>query len=290
MHKEQNLHRICLITLEHMEGPTIVFTPSVFSAKGVAHYLTKNYGTRATYIHGKQDEDERTENVNMFRAGDIDVLINCQVVATGFDHPATTTLILARPTRSRSFWLQCVGRATRPLPGVIDVPGLTTDERRTRIAASTKPHFKVVDCTDASLDHRLITAPDMFCELTPAERKHAQEISRKSEAPLSLLELEELAKEEARKEAEKRAAAEAIERLRAETEGRATGRLTEHHFDISAGGRSVGTYQNPLKGKFAGKRLSELPAYYLQWGANNKRLTGWIRGLYRKELSRRNPR
>lgn len=287
IHKEGNLHRICLITREHLEGPTIVFTPSVFSAQGVSHYLNNNYGIKACYIHGKQDEQERSDNVDRFRSGEFAVLVNCQVVATGFDHPATTTLILARPTRSRSFWLQCVGRATRPLPGVIDVPGLTAEQRRQRIAESEKPYFKIVDCTDSSLDHRLVTAPDMFCNLNSEEKEHAKDISRKSPKALTLLELEELAKEEARKAAEKKAAAEAIERLRAETEGTASGRLTERGFEIGRGPASVGTYKNPLKGKFAGKKLSELPGYYLRWGADNKKLTGWIRGLYQKELKRR---
>ena len=287
IHKERNLHGICLITQEHLEGPTIVFTPSVFSAQGVAHYLTNNYGIPATYIHGKQDEDERTERLNQFRSGVFQCLVNCQVVATGFDHPPTKTLILARPTRSRSFWLQCVGRATRPLPGVVDTLGITADERKKRIAASDKPYFKIIDCTDASLDHRLVTAPDMFCDLSPEESKHAKDIAGKAEKPLTPEELEALAKEAAAKEAERKAAAEAIERLRQETRGRASGRLYEQQFDVRGGGRSVGTYTNPLKGKYAGRKLSELPGHYLKWGADNPKLTGWIRQMYRKEIKRR---
>lgn len=282
IHKEANLHGICLITQEHLEGATIVFTPSVFSAQGVAHYLTNNYGIPATYIHGKQDENERTERIGLFRSGDVKCLVNCKVAATGFDHPPTTTLILARPTRSRSFWLQCVGRATRPLPGTVDSLGLTAEERKQRIAESAKPYFKIVDCTDASLDHRLVTAPDMFCELSPQESKHAKEIAGKTEKPLTPEEIEELAKEAAAKQA----AAEAIERLRKETQGRARGRLYEQGFDL-ASKRSVGTYKNPLKGKFAGYKLSELPGHYLRWGADNPKLTSWIRNMYRKEIKRR---
>lgn len=282
IHKERNLHGICLITAEHLEGPTIVFTPSVFSAQGVAHYLNNNYGIPATYIHGKQDEDERTERIGLFRSGGAKCLVNCQVVATGFDHPPTTTLILARPTRSRSFWLQCVGRATRPLPGTVDSLGLTNDERKKRIAASGKPYFKIVDCTDASLDHRLVTAPDMFCELSKDEKRHAREIAGKADKPLTPEEIEALAKEAA----EKQAAAEEIERLRQETQGRARGRLYEQGFDLSSK-RSVGTYKNPLRGKFAGCKLSELPGHYLRWGADNPKLTSWIRSMYRKEIKRR---
>ena len=281
MHKEANLHRLCLVTAEQMSGPTIVFTPSVFSAKGVAHYLTNNYGIAATYIHGKQDENERAECLGKFRSGDVNVLVNCQVVATGFDHPPTSTLILGRPTRSRSFWLQCVGRATRPLTGVIDIPGLTAEQRKERIARSGKPCFKIVDCTGSSLDHKLVTAPDMFCDLSQKEAAIAREIA--SAQTLTPEELEE----RARAEAEKRAAAEAVERMRANATGRASGVITEQDIDITTGKRSIGTYRNPLGGKYANAKLSELPSHYLSWGAGNQKLKGWIRGLYKKEIERR---
>ena len=285
LHKEANLHRLCLITKSHMEGKTILFTPSVFSAKGAAHYLKNNYGIKAEYVHGKQDEEERRDTLAAYRAGDIEVLVNCMLCATGFDVPSTTTLILGRPTRSRSFWLQCVGRATRCLPGTVDEPGLTKEQRMERIKNSDKPFFKIVDCTDATLDHNLITAPDMFCDFSAKERRIASEIGSQSETPLTPEELEELT----RKEAERRAKAELIEAMRANASGQATGKVQSIKHDITKNGRrSVGTYRNPLKGKYGGKQLSELPKSYLEWGANNPTLTGWIRGLYRKEIGRRN--
>ncbi len=284
LHKEANLHRLCLITKEHMEGKTILFTPSVFSAKGAAHYLQHNYGISAAYVHGKQDEEERRDVLAAYRAGDIQVLVNCVVCAVGFDQPDTKTVILGRPTRSRTFYLQVVGRANRVLPGTVDEPGLTKEKRLERIAESGKPYFKIVDCTDATLDHNLITAPDMFCDFSKKEKRIANEISCQSEAALTPEELSELT----RKEAERRAKAELIEAMRENATGKARGEVSGVDYDINKSGkRSVGTYRNPLKGKHSGKQLSELPKSYLEWGANNPTLTGWIKGLYRKELGRR---
>jgi superfamily II DNA or RNA helicase len=284
LNKEANLHRLCLITKEHMGKATVVFTASVSAAKGVTHYLVNNYGIRAGYVHGKQDSEERSQVINDYKHGDIDVLVNVAVCATGFDAPRTDTLILGRPTRSRAFWLQCVGRATRPLPGVVDVAGLTKEKRIERIAQSDKPFFTIVDCTDASLDHKLVTSVDMFCDLTDDERKAARKICSESETPLTPDEIEEAAI----LEAEKIAAAQAIEAMRKQSQGIASGTIHSAKHTLGEDGkRCVGTYRNPLKGKYAGRTLNELPGNYLEWGAANRKLTSWIRNLYLKELRRR---
>lgn len=280
--KEATLHRIALITQEEMEGQTVVFTPSVNSAKGVCHYLTNNYGIPAVYVYGTQDEEERNDALRQFKTGQAKVLVNCQVVAVGFDYPPTATLILGRPTRSRSFWLQCVGRATRPLAGVVDFEGSSSASRRQAIADSGKPRFKVVDCTDSTLDHRLVTAVDMFCtgpkEVREAVRKKA------AEEPLTQEEMEA----EAMRELERQALAKEIEARRMRMAGQATGQVIGREIDLAyTGKRSVGTYTNPLKGRYAGYKLSELPDSYITWACKNPGVKGWPKGLFLKERHRR---
>jgi len=279
--KEANLHRIALITQEEMEGPTVVFTPSVASAKGVCHYLTNNYGIPAVYVYGTQPEDERKAAIRSFKDGQAKVLVNCQVVAVGFDFPPTATLILGRPTKSRSFWLQCVGRATRPLPGVVDYEGSDPSGRIARIAASGKPRFKIVDCTDASLDHRLVTAVDMFCTADKDVRQAVKKAAAAAEEPLSPEEIDALAQQEL----ERRLLAQEIEARRKRMTGKASGRLFSEEVQIGSGQRCVGTYMNPLKGKFAGRTLNTLPDWYLRWASVNTR--GWVSTLFRKERERR---
>jgi superfamily II DNA or RNA helicase len=285
LNKEANLQRLCVITEQEMEGQTVLFTASVSQAQGACHYLNNNYGIPSVCVWGTMDEDERRENLVAFKSRQAKVLVNCQVVAVGFDYPPTATLILGRPTRSRSFWLQCVGRATRPLPGVVDFDNSTPTERKMAIARSAKPHFKIVDCTDSSLDHRIITSVDMFVD--PAVKDEVKKQFAAAKEPLTQEELLELAA----KEAQKKAAAEAIEAMRKATTGRGHGTLSQREIDLTfSGKRSVGTYTNPLRGKYAGVKLSELPGHYLRWGADNPTLSNWIRSMYRKEMERRNGR
>lgn len=277
------MQRICLITKEEMDGLTVVFSASVNGAKGIAHYLNNNYGIPAVYVYGTQPEEERNEAMRLFKSGQAKVLCNCQVVAVGFDFPPTKTLIMGRPTRSRAFALQCWGRAFRPLPGVVDFPGSTVASRKAAIAASLKPNAKIVDCTPSSAEHTLITSVDMFVEMEPAVKKEVVRRAVEAKEPLTPEQIAELAE----KEAAKIAAAKAIEEMRRNTQGRALGRVTGQEIDISwRGKRSVGTYMNPLKGKFAGVKMSQLPAHYVEWAARDVR-TGWIRSMFRKELERR---
>jgi len=283
--KEANLHRIAMITEQEREGQTVVFCTSVASARGVCHYLSNNYGVPSVYVYGTMPDDERAEALAAFKSGRVQVLVNCQVVAVGFDHPPTKTLILGRPTRSRSFWLQCVGRATRPLPGTVDFPGSTVESRVASIEASEKRYFKIVDCTPATMDHNVITAVDMFCQASEEVKKAVRKAA--SAAPLTREEMDALAQ----RELEKIRIAKEIEARRAATVGRAYGNVVGHEIEIAHGGkRSVGTYRNPLRGKFAGHTMSELPDYYLSWAMQQKNVTGWIRNLFVREKARRNER
>ena len=291
LNKESNLHRACMITAEEMEGQTVLFTGSVFAAKGATEYLTRNYGIPAVCVWGTMPDEERADALAAFKSRQARVLVNCQVVAVGFDYPPTATLILARPTRSRSFWLQCVGRATRPLPGVVDGEGLLTPaDRIAAIQRSDKPHFKIVDCTAGTLDHTVITSVDMFCTSPDEEVKEAVRKAA-AQSPLSQEEIDALALAEAAKKAERIASAKLIEEMRRNTQGRGEGRIHGKDVDITwKGVRSVGTYNNPLKGKYAGFKLSELPDHYVQWAAHNDKLNGWIKSMFRKELGRRHGR
>jgi superfamily II DNA or RNA helicase len=291
LNKEANLHRACIITAEEMEGQTVLFTASVFAAKGATEYLTRNYGIPAVCVWGTMPDEERNDALSAFKSKQARVLVNCQVVAVGFDYPPTATLILARPTRSRSFWLQCVGRATRPLPGVVDGDNLLTPaDRIAAIARSDKPHFKIVDCTAGTLNHTVITSVDMFCTSDDEEVKAGvREAAAKK--PLTQEEIDALAKAAAEEKAAKIASAKLIEEMRRNTQGRGEGRIHGKDVDITwKGVRSVGTYNNPLKGRYAGYKLSELPDHYVGWAAGNEKLNGWIRAMFRKELGRRHGR
>jgi len=280
LNQEAVKHRVCLITAEEMRGPTVLFAASVDGAKAYSHYLTHNYGIPAVHVYGTQPPEERQENLSAFKAGDAKVLCNVVVCAIGFDFPPTETLIMARPTKSRGFALQAWGRAARQLPGVADHPNSTIESRRAARLASAKPNFKIVDCTPSAQEHTLVTSVDMFVQLEPAVKKAVMAAAAKE--PLTPEQIAELAE----KEAAKIAAAKAIEEMRRNTHGRAVGRVSGTEVDVTwQGKRCIGTYKNPLRGKFAGQKMSELPDYYVEWGSRT--LNGWVRQMFNKELTRR---
>jgi type I site-specific restriction endonuclease len=84
------------------------------------------------------------------------------MITTGFDFPALKNIVMARPTKSLALYTQIIGRATRPLDGVVDFDDSTPETRKQRIAESAKPNFRVIDLVDNSLNHKLITTVDVL--------------------------------------------------------------------------------------------------------------------------------
>ena len=73
----------------------------------------KAAGVKAAAIDSKTPEKERTDIVEDFRKGRIDVLCNVNIFSEGFDCPDVEFIQLARPTKSLSLYLQQVGRGLR---------------------------------------------------------------------------------------------------------------------------------------------------------------------------------
>lgn len=99
------------------ERPTIVFTPDVGSAMAMASALA-SLGLKADYVHGS--DPRRSEKIESFQGGSIQVLCNCALLTEGFDAPHVAAVVLCRPTKSRAFYCQMVGRGTRLSPGKDD--------------------------------------------------------------------------------------------------------------------------------------------------------------------------
>jgi superfamily II DNA/RNA helicase len=105
---------------ERADGrPTVVFTPTVATAEGVAGAFTA-FGTTAAVVTGETPREDRLKIFEDFRLGRTEVLVNCMVLTEGFDAPWASCAIIARPTRSESLYVQMVGRVLRPWPGKTD--------------------------------------------------------------------------------------------------------------------------------------------------------------------------
>ena len=63
------------------------------------------------------DDETRQDILDRFERGDFTVLSNVSLLSEGFDVPDTSCMILARPTKSLTRFLQMVGRVLRPAPG-----------------------------------------------------------------------------------------------------------------------------------------------------------------------------
>lgn len=101
------------------ERPGVVFTPTVASAHDMAAELSKRDIPTAV-VSGETPRDERLRAYEDSRTGRVQVLANCQVLATGFDAPWISCAMIARPTQSQTLWIQMAGRALRTWPGKKD--------------------------------------------------------------------------------------------------------------------------------------------------------------------------
>lgn len=101
-------------------------------------------GISSEYITSKTTKEERERILNAFKNGAFTVLNNCGILTTGYDEPTIQCVIMNRATKSLPLFLQCFGRGSRILEGVID--GLKTDEERlSSISLSDKPSFIGLD-------------------------------------------------------------------------------------------------------------------------------------------------
>jgi superfamily II DNA or RNA helicase len=98
---------------------TIVFATSVAHSIHLCEEFVKS-DVKAAHIDGFTPKDERDEILRQLAAGDVKVVVNCQVLTEGFDCPDVGTIVLARPTRSMGLYRQMLGRGLRPAPGKCD--------------------------------------------------------------------------------------------------------------------------------------------------------------------------
>ena len=155
---------------EHAEDiPAIAFCVTVQHAESLA-YTFNDFGISASVVTGKTSAEDRKQMYSDLRNGVIKVLVSIQVLTEGFDEPCVSCIIMARPTKSRALYVQCVGRGARLFPG--------------------KEYFLVLDITDNCLKHRL----------TPHNLNKALDLKLKDNETIE--EAEEREKEEAEKEAQ----------------------------------------------------------------------------------------
>ena len=106
----------------------IVYAINISHAQKITK-LYQEHGVKAIAIDSKTPATERRQDIEAFKKGDIQVLVNVDIFSEGFDCPDVEFVQLARPTLSLAKYLQMVGRGLRVAKGkkncvIIDNVGL----------------------------------------------------------------------------------------------------------------------------------------------------------------------
>ncbi|MBV3427939.1 DEAD/DEAH box helicase [Prevotella copri] len=106
----------------------IVYAINISHAQKITKLYQEN-GVKAIAIDSKTPATERQQDIEAFKKGEIQVLVNVDIFSEGFDCPDVEFVQLARPTLSLAKYLQMVGRGLRVAKGkkncvIIDNVGL----------------------------------------------------------------------------------------------------------------------------------------------------------------------
>jgi DNA repair protein RadD len=112
---DRNLKILSIIKKEakNEDNKIILFAASVRHAKFLNSFL-KMIGIKTGLILSDQEQTFRRQIIDSYKnTKDIQVLINFNILTTGFDAPKTNVAVIARPTSSVLLYSQMVGRAAR---------------------------------------------------------------------------------------------------------------------------------------------------------------------------------
>ena len=91
-------------------GKTLIFALNVTHCIGLCEELQKR-SVKCDYIYSAHPGNE--EKISRFKKGDLDVLVNINVMTEGNDVPDIQTVFLTRPTSSDVLLMQMIGRGMR---------------------------------------------------------------------------------------------------------------------------------------------------------------------------------
>ena len=95
---------------------TVVFCTSVRHANDMASLFQKE-GVSAKSISGSTNHSERKKILQDYENGHVNVLCACDLLNEGWDSPHTEVLFMARPTMSKTIYMQQLGRGMRICEG-----------------------------------------------------------------------------------------------------------------------------------------------------------------------------
>lgn len=95
---------------------TVIFCASVKHAEEIAGLFREN-GIKSEAVSGTLEKKKRERILENYENGDINVLCACDLLNEGWDSPKTEVLFMARPTMSKTLYMQQLGRGMRKCEG-----------------------------------------------------------------------------------------------------------------------------------------------------------------------------
>lgn len=157
---------------------TIVFCSNIEHAEDTTAAFV-DAGVNAVVLHGKLSKKARRDIVESFERGEIQVLVNVNVLTEGFDHQPVSCIILLRPSSAKGPFIQMIGRGLR----IVDLklfPGLI------------KTDCIVLDFGTASMTHGTL---EETVRLTEKAREYADESDMVFQCPNCLGEIPSVSEE-----------------------------------------------------------------------------------------------
>jgi DNA repair protein RadD len=107
-----------IVTHWHKHGErrkTVCFAINVAHSLHIRNEFIRS-GVKAEHIDGQTPKPDRDAVLRRLASGETELVSNCAVLGEGWDLPAVSCIVLARPTRKMGLYRQMVGRVLRPAP------------------------------------------------------------------------------------------------------------------------------------------------------------------------------
>ena len=153
-----------------MNRKTVVFLPLIKTSQKFRALLEK-HGFRAAEVNG--DSEDREQILKDFDAGKYNVLCNSMLLTEGWDCPSVDCIVVLRPTKVRSLYVQMIGRGTRLSEG--------------------KDHLLLLDFLWMTTRHELCRPAHLICENEEVAQKMTENLCDNPEMAIDLEEAEKQA-------------------------------------------------------------------------------------------------
>lgn len=93
--------------------PTLIFAVSIAHSKHIEQMFNEA-GIKTVHCDADSTDNERDGAIRLLETGAIQCITNVGIFCTGVDIPSVSCIMMARPTKSYSLFIQQAGRGTRP--------------------------------------------------------------------------------------------------------------------------------------------------------------------------------